>query len=323
MANDEHLDLLYQGVASWNQSRKADRDGTTDLLTGATSGLSTRGSLRSMDLSRIQLPGRSFRGIDFSSTDLSGCDLSSTDLRSADLSGARFDSTYLANADLSYCTMGGTILARMDLRTVKGLDTIKHIGPSTIGIDTVYQSGGDISEVFLRGTGIPDEFATYMKSLVVSPIQYYSCFISYSSKDNDFAQRLYADLQREHIRCWFAPEDLSIGDKFRSCIDEAILVYDKLLLVLSDNSARSAWVESEVEAALEKERRQKHLVLFPIRLDETVMMTAQAWASEIRRTRHIGDFSMWKQHDSYSKAFDRLVRDLRTAESVTSESRTH
>lgn len=313
MANREQLNLLHQGVEIWNRSRKADRDGTMDLLTGAPWGLNTQGSLRLVDLSHVQLSGSSFRGIDFSRTDLSSSDLSGTDLQSADLSGARFDATNLTGADLSHSKMGDTILARMDLRTVKGLDTIGHIGPSTIGIDTIYQSGGDIPEAFLRGAGIPDDFATYMKSLVVNPIQYYSCFISYSSKDNDFAQRLYADLQREHVRCWFAPESLSIGDKFRSRIDEAILVYDKLLLVLSENSVKSAWVESEVEAAWEKERRQKRLVLFPIQVDMAVMTATNAWASEIRRTRHIGDFRMWKNHDSYITAFDRLMRDLRTA----------
>ena len=93
-----------------------------------------------------------------------------------------------------------------------------------------------------------------MKSLVVSPIEYYSCFISYSSKDEDFAKRLYADLQTEHVRCWFAPEDLKIGEKFRPRIDEAIRWYDKLLLVLSENSVNSPWVEKEVETAFEKER---------------------------------------------------------------------
>jgi len=57
---------------------------------------------------------------------------------------------------------------------------------------------------------------------------YIGFFISYSSKDDDFAQRLHADLQHQGVRCWFAPEDLQIGDKFRIRIDESIRVYDKL-----------------------------------------------------------------------------------------------
>ena len=31
----------------------------------------------------------------------------------------------------------------------------------------------------------------------------------------------------------------------------------------------------------------------------------------IRHIRHIGDFNKWKDHDSYQKAFDRLLRDLK------------
>jgi hypothetical protein len=90
-----------------------------------------------------------------------------------------------------------------------------------------------------------------------------------------------------------------------------------LLLVLSENSIDSSWVEKEVETAFEEETRRKkddrksHLVLFPIRLDQTVMDTNKAWAADIRRTRHIGDFRRWKDHDSYKKAVDRLMRDLK------------
>jgi hypothetical protein len=34
----------------------------------------------------------------------------------------------------------------------------------------------------------------------------------------------------------------------------------------------------------------------------------------IRRTRHIGDFSRWKDHDAYQQAFERLLRDLKAKE---------
>jgi hypothetical protein len=41
------------------------------------------------------------------------------------------------------------------------------------------------------------------------------------------------------------------------------------------------------------------------------MDTTKAWAADLRRTRHIGDFTEWKDHDSYQKAFERLLRDLK------------
>lgn len=141
---------------------------------------------------------------------------------------------------------------------------------------------------------------------------YYSCFISYSHADEAFAERLYADLQDKGVPCWYAPEDLRIGDKIRPRIDESIKQFDKLLLVLSEHSIDSPWVEREVEAAFEKELKHDTIMLFPIRLDHTVLDTEQAWAADIRRTRHIGDFSQWKDHDAYQRAFERLLRDLKS-----------
>jgi TIR domain len=185
--------------------------------------------------------------------------------------------------------------------------------PSTIGTDTLFRSKGQIPDVFLRGCGVPESLLQSLSLILNSmePIQFYSCFISYSSKNQDFAERLHADLQAKGVRTWFDREDLKIGDKIRHGINEAIRVHDKLMLVLTKLSIASDWVEGEVEAALERERREKRTVLFPIRLDDAVMETPTGWASHIRQTRHIGDFRGWKEHDAYQKSFDRLLRDLK------------
>ncbi len=112
------------------------------------------------------------------------------------------------------------------------------------------------------------------------------------------------------VRVWLATEDLKIGERFRDRIETSIRLFDKLLLVLSEHSIQSDWVRTEVEAAFEKERRSAKNVLFPVRLDDDVMAATQAWAADIRRTRHVGDFRLWKDHDAYKSAFDRLLRDL-------------
>ena len=292
--------------------------------------------LREAELMSARLSGADLREADLGGASLCLADLRGVDLRGANLAGASFrlvnlrganlvgagpfgypGEACLVGADLTQAEIGLTTFGNIDLSEVKGLETVHHRGPSTIGIDTIYRSKGKIPEVFLRGCGVPEDFIVYMKSLVGKPIEFYSCFISYSSKDDDFAKRLYADLQAQHVRCWFAPEDLKIGDKFRMGIDEAIRVHDKLLLVLSENSVNSAWVEKEVETAFEKERRQGNKpVLFPIRLDDSVMETDQAWAADIRRTRHIGDFTRWKDHDAYQQAFQRLLRDLKAEQNA-------
>jgi len=238
--------------------------------------------------------------------DLSGAILIGANLRDANLSRA-----YLSGANLTDADIGWTTFADLDLGSVKGLDTLKHHSPSSIGIDTFYNSQGEIPESFLRGCGVPDTFITFSRSLVNKAIDYYSCFISYSGKNQALAERLYADLQSKGVRCWLATEDLKIGDKTRPAIDEAIRTHEKLLLVLSKHSVESQWVEQEVEGALEKERKQNRTILFPIRIDDTVMKSESGWAAYIKRTRNIGDFKKWKDHDSYRKAFDRLLRDLK------------
>jgi len=139
---------------------------------------------------------------------------------------------------------------------------------------------------------------------------YPSCFLSHSSLDSGFVQVLFSMLDTEGVSCWYAPEDLKIGEKFRQRIDEKIRSSDKLLLVLSEHSVESPWVEDEAESALERERREGRSILFPIRIDDAVLHTGKAWAAAIRRTRHIGDFSNWRFQDSYHAAFQRLLKDL-------------
>jgi len=55
-------------------------------------------------------------------------------------------------------------------------------------------------------------------------------------------------------------------------------------------------------------------MLFPLRLDNTVITTQEAWAANIRRMRHIGDFTHWKTDQAYQIALDRLLRDLAKSE---------
>jgi hypothetical protein len=291
MANLEHLAILNKGVTAWNKWREEHPYVRPDLSGAHLSGA---------DLSRANLQLAKLGGANLGGANLSGANLSLANLALADLYAA----------DVSRAHFAFTVLGDNDLSRTKGLDTVEHSAPSTIGIDTIQQSGGKIPEVFLRGAGVPDTWIKYIGSLVGQPVQFYSCFISYSTKDQEFADRLHADLQAKGVRCWFAPHDLKIGDRFRQRIHESIGDYDKLMVVLSANSIYSEWVEKEVETAFEKERKQKTTVLFPIRLDDEVMNTNQAWAADIR-TRHIGDFTKWKDHGSYKEAFDRLLRDLK------------
>src|ERR1035441_4726914 len=138
-----------------------------------------------------------------------------------------------------------------------------------------------------------------------------SCFLSYSTKDAAFAERIYGDLIGNRVPCWFAPEDLDIGSPFRQSIYDAIRVSERLVLILSKDSVVSPWVETEVENAFEMERQSRKLMLFPLIIDDTAMDTDAAWAANIRQTRIMGDFRGWENEQVYSRGLTKVLRGLR------------
>ncbi|MEZ4714392.1 MAG: toll/interleukin-1 receptor domain-containing protein [Caldilineaceae bacterium] len=148
----------------------------------------------------------------------------------------------------------------------------------------------------------------------VQPV-YHSCFISYATADLAFAERLHADLIQAGVNCWFAPQDLKIGDKLLRTIHKAIMGYDKLLVVLTEHSIDSQWVEDEIELAFDREHRSSEYILFPIRLDNTVLSTDHYWAVKVRQ-RFIGDFSRQGEEGAYQNSLSRLLQDLQKEEMV-------
>ena len=284
---EAHIAMIRQGVEKWNMWRVQNPEISPDLSDA------------------------SFSEMDLSYFDLHQVNLSNSSLRGATLVWTNFAGAKMNGTKLSNAILGKAIFNSVDLSETKGLEDVYHQAPSTIGIDTLYKSKGNIPEVFLRGCGVPDQMIEYAKSLTGSPIEYYSCFISYSHKDEKFVMRLHNDLQAAGVRCWIAPVDMRIGQKIKLQIDEHIRIHDKLLLILSKHSVQSMWVEHEVEHALYLEKDRNNTVLFPLRTDNTVMESNTGWAGNIRRQRHIADFTQWEDHDAYLKAFERLLRDLR------------
>lgn len=276
-------------------------------------------TLRGANLSRADLEGATLDSCDLLGADFSEANLVNASLRGARLDQANFGRAVLDGADFSESVLHYTSFGGVDFSRSRGLESIKHSGPSMVGIDTVYLSKGAIPEKFLRGAGVPDQFVKYMKSLVANPIEFYSCFISYSSKDAEFAERLHSDLQNKNVRCWFAPHDIQGGQKLHEQIDQAIRVHEKLLLILSPHSMESEWVKTEIAKARKRELREKKSVLFPVRVVPFEMLRdwecfdADSGKDSAREIREyfIPDFSNWKDHDAYKDAFLRLLRDLK------------
>ncbi|GCE17547.1 toll/interleukin-1 receptor domain-containing protein [Dictyobacter kobayashii] len=254
------------------------------------------------DLRGANLSGANLRGANLSEANLSGIDLSGANLRGANLSGAN-----LRGANFHRAIIDTTHFGDRDMREINGLETIQHQGPSPLSINSLFLSEGDIPETFLRGTGAPDILIEYIRSLAARPINYSTCFLDYSSKDEDFAQRLYADLQAQGVRCWLNEEH-----------KREIGKYDQVILILSKHSVKSKRLQHIVSTTIDKEEQYrdenhiKKVVLFPIKLDRTPLKDVSAqWVEETLRERHIHDFTQWQEHQAYMQSIGRLMLDLK------------
>jgi predicted nucleotide-binding protein len=73
-------------------------------------------------------------------------------------------------------------------------------------------------------------------------------FISYSSKDRDFAERLAADLRASGVGVWFDQWEIKVGDSITQKINDGIHDNDYLAVVLSPDSVASDWVRKSFPA---------------------------------------------------------------------------
>jgi uncharacterized protein YjbI with pentapeptide repeats len=347
MKPKEHQQVLSKGTAVWNKWRDDHPEMRPELHGVDLSQMDLRGvNLSGADLQETNLKdvklndanliganligaklanavlhGADLAGASLSGTDFRGADLTQAILRRADLRFANMANAILADSDFSLAKMWNTVFGDNDLSAARGLDTVEHIGPSTIGVATLFKSKGKIPQSFLRGCDVPETLISLLSSLTQSElgIQFYSCFISYSTKDEEFARRLHGRMRDAHLRVWFAPEEMKGGAKLHEQIGEAIRVYDKLLIVLSEASLQSEWVMTELRKARNAERKSGKRKLFPVRLVN--FETLREWgcfdadsgrdlAVELREY-FIPDFSNWKDQDSFEAAFARLLKDLR------------
>jgi hypothetical protein len=267
-------------------------------------------NLSCANLGRANLSWAILTGTNLGDANLDGADLRFTAFVHADLNGASFDQAKTFE----------TVFAGVDLRNARVLEKIRHWGPSELSINTVYFSKGQIPEDFLRNCGVPDVYITQMPALVgaAQALRFNSCFISYSSQDEEFVGRLHTRMVQAGMLVWFAPENVKGGDKLYDQIDRAIRGYDRLLLVLSESSMKSGWVETEIRRARKVEREGGRRKLFPIRLvgyealNQWVCIdsaTGEDLAEEMRGY-FIPDFTGWRRDDDFERAFAKLLKDL-------------
>lgn len=111
MTKKLHLDLLKEGVVSWNQWREKNPEIQLDLYKANLSGANLRGvHLSEANLREANLTGADLREANLYMAKLSGANLSAAKLSEADLVGADLFTANLSGADLSMANLNGANL---------------------------------------------------------------------------------------------------------------------------------------------------------------------------------------------------------------------
>ena len=91
---------------------------------------------------------------------LNGATLSETDFYEAVFNDASTVGAKFAGAIIGY-----TVFQNCDLSQAEDLGKVRHDAPSTVGIDTIIRSPGNMPESFLVGIGAPREIMALLNSL--------------------------------------------------------------------------------------------------------------------------------------------------------------
>lgn len=337
---------LHESILACANLNGANLQGATLTETNLIEATFINANLAGVNLSPSSMVGADLYKANLEGAILEGVQLRKSCLVMANFSGARLSGVGLQNATLGATNFSDTMLAFVDFHNVIYPSDPSAPPPLQNGIPNIvdlaalrktakaYSLKPDLvkknPEVedafcsfealmdFLSHCDLDDDVLDSFKQWTKSGI-FHSIFISYSSKDEEFATWLYACLKAAGVDVWFAPKDIRGGRKIYDQVCGALESRDKVLLVLSENSIASEWVNSEILKTRDRERKEGRQMLFPIRITDYEKIknwmsfdsdSGHDLAREVR-SYHVPDFSNWRDEIHLKPAVKRLLEDLR------------
>ena len=81
-------------------------------------------------------------------------------------------------------------------------------------------------------------------------------------------RRLVDDLKARNLNVWFDERNLQVGDSIVTGINQGLREADYLIVVLSQASAQSLWVQAELNAAFMDQMVNRGVAVLPVRIDD-------------------------------------------------------
>lgn len=122
-------------------------------------------------------------------------------------------------------------------------------------------------------------------------------FISYSSVDRIYAEKLAHDLRTWGVSVWWDEWEIKVGDSLTTKIQQALTSSAWLAVILTPNSVNSSWVEGELAAALAREFETRKVVVLPL----------------LFRDCQLPAFLHDKKHADFRSSYDTGLKQLLTA----------
>ncbi len=308
---DANLSYANLSSANLTQSILYDANLTNANLTGVnlTGAILTGVNLTEANLTGVNLTGANLTGANLTGADLTKADLSDADLTDANLTDANLFETIFTGTKLDH-----TIFGLTNLSSCKNLKSVNVFGECVIDFPTLTVSK-NLPKEFLTKLGIPDLLMECLPDFYSSALTIYPAFLSHSWADKEFVRKLYETLTKKGVTTWLDEKKLKPGDNIHDSITEGIKHYDKLILVCSNNSLNSWWVEKELEKVYEKEREmqkergKKFRLVIPIRIDDHIFQCKEGILTTVRNSM-IGDFTKWQDEVAFEEAVKELVGAL-------------
>ena len=251
----------------------------------------TNANLQRSSLIGTNLSGANLTGANFSGANLVRSNLSEASLNDADLFQTQIWGCNMAGTDVAGASLGYTVLQDCDLRGVVGLEQVRHDAPSSVGVDTVYRSGGLVPAAFLAGAGVPGSIATLQEVIVADAPVLTEFYISCRDDDEEFARKLAADLSGQGVNAYVFSERVRgnalvsrLSSSDQEEIERWLRNYDKLIVVASSRALDTEAILNDITAARDKQQSADKWLLYYVAPDNGLMRpsgrAARAMAAE-------------------------------------------
>jgi hypothetical protein len=126
-----------------------------------------------------------------------------------------------------------------------------------------------VLDLGVRVDALVDDAVAAKQTRHVQHAQRRVAFISHSSKDKRFVRQLAADLVANDVQVWLDEQRIRVGDSIPEKIAQGLAESDFFLIVVSQNSISSAWVQKELNSALVKEIERRQVTVLPVKIDSS------------------------------------------------------